>query len=115
MMKQITFCTEGVNSNRIAEHNLLLQDPLDKPSKPTFVVVSSGIQPAFFFTLATSCFSRLSSLGLALQPAWKDSLLRLHPFPFIAVLQDKYSAYFILRAFTFYHQKKTGNWGTSDS
>lgn len=66
MMNQITFCTESVNWNRIAEHNLLLQDPLDKPSGPTVVIISSGIPPAFLFTVAISCFSHLSSLGLAL-------------------------------------------------
>lgn len=80
-MKGVTFCTESVNGSKIAEHNLLFQEPLDKPSGPTFVIVSSGIQPDFLFTVATSCFSP-ELIGLSLQPAWEENLPRLNPLPF---------------------------------
>lgn len=76
MMKGITFYTESVNWNRIAEHNLLFQDLLDKPSGLTFVIVSSGDSACFPLH---SC--HLLFFWSALQPAWEDSFLRLYHLP----------------------------------
>lgn len=104
MMKGVTFCTESVNWSEIAEHNLLFQEPLDKPSGPTFVIVSSGIQPDFLFTVATSCFSpEFIGFGFATSLGRKPSKIE-SPSPLL--LSFRTDTHFNFKGFYFLSPKK---------
>lgn len=83
-MKWSLICRESVNWNRVAEHNLLLQNPFDKPLGPTsLIILSSGIQSAFLFPVATSCIShRVLWVWFCSQPG-KMVFQDWNPFPLL--------------------------------